>query len=70
MTQKINNLKSLNTLGLHAFCKSLEIVDKEQDLITLIKDSRKKFIILGEGSNVILDAPIDSPFEVLYLSID
>ena len=64
MTQNILNLKSFNTLGLNAYCKSLEILEKEQDIKTLIKDSNDKFIILGEGSNVILDAPIESPFEV------
>ena len=64
MTQNIRNLKRFNTLGLNAYCKSLEILEKEQDIKTLIKDSNDKFIILGEGSNVILDAPIDSPFEV------
>ena len=64
MTQNILNLKRFNTLGLNAYCKSLEILEKEQDIKTLIKDSNDKFIILGEGSNVILDAPIDSPFEV------
>ncbi len=67
MTQNILNLKSFNTLSLNAYCKSIEIVEKEQDLKTLIKDSKNKFIILGEGSNVILDAPIDSPFEVPIL---
>ena len=64
MTQNILNLKRFNTLGLNAYCKSLEIIEKEQDIKTLIKDSRNTFIILGEGSNVILDAPIESPFEV------
>ena len=64
MTQNILNLKRFNTLGLNAYCKSLKIIEKEQDIKTLIKDLRNKFIILGEGSNVILDAPIESPFEV------
>ena len=64
MTQGILNLKRFNTLGLNAYCKSLEIVENEQDIKTLVKDSKNKFIILGEGSNVILDAPIESPFEV------
>ena len=64
MTQNILNLKKFNTLGLNAYCKSLEILEKEQDIKTLLKDSNGKFIILGEGSNVILDAPIESPFEV------
>ena len=64
MTQNILNLKRFNTLGLHAYCKSLEIVEKEQDLKTLTRDLKNKFIILGEGSNVILDAPIESPFKV------
>ena len=64
MTQNILSLKRFNTLGLNAYCKTLEIIEKEQDVKTLIKDSKKKFIILGEGSNVILDAPIESPFEV------
>ena len=64
MTQNILNLKKFNTLGLNAYCKSLEILEKEQDIKTLIKNSNDKFIILGEGSNVILDAPIESPFEV------
>ena len=64
MTQNILNLKKFNTLGLNAYCKSLEILEKEQDIKTLIKNSNDKFIILGEGSNVILDAPIESPFKV------
>ena len=64
MTQNIFNLKRFNTLGLNAYCKSLEIIEKERDIKTLFKNSRNKFIILGEGSNVILDAPIESPFEV------
>ena len=64
MTQNIFNLKRFNTLGLNAYCKSLEIIEKERDIQTLFKDSRSKFIILGEGSNVVLDAPIESPFEV------
>jgi len=64
VTQNIRNLKNFNTLGLHAYCKSLEIVEKEQDLKTLTRDLKNKFIILGEGSNVILDAPIESPFKV------
>ena len=64
MTQNIFNLKRFNTLGLNAYCKSLEIIEKERDIKTLFKDSRNKFIILGEGSNVVLDAPIESPFEV------
>ena len=64
MTQNILNLKSFNTLRLNAYCTSLEIIEKEQDIKSLIRDSKNKFIVLGEGSNVILDAPIDSPFEV------
>ena len=64
MTNKLVNLKSFNTLGLNAFCKSLKIIENEGDIETLIKDSKKKFIVLGEGSNIILDAPINSPFDV------
>ena len=64
MTQNIFNLKRFNTLGLNAYCKSLEIIEKERDIKTLFKNSKNKFIILGEGSNVILDAPIESPFKV------
>ncbi|MDA9688928.1 UDP-N-acetylmuramate dehydrogenase [Betaproteobacteria bacterium] len=64
MTQNIFNLKRFNTLGLNAYCRNLEIIEKERDVKTLIKDSKNKFIILGEGSNVILDAPIESPFKV------
>ena len=44
MTQNILNLKSFNTLGLNAYCKSLEIIEKEQDIKTLIKDSKTNLL--------------------------
>ena len=42
MTQNLLNLKRFNTLGLNAYCKSLEIIEKEQDIKTLIKDLKNK----------------------------
>ena len=48
MTNKLINLKRFNTLGLNAFCESLNIIEHERDLVALIKNT-KNFIVLGEG---------------------
>ena len=45
MTQNILNLKNSNTLGLNAYCKTLEIVEKEQisfGQIPMVKNPNKK----------------------------
>ena len=45
MTQNILNLKRFNTLGLNAYCKSLEIIEKEQ--VYDVREEMQKQLILG-----------------------
>jgi UDP-N-acetylmuramate dehydrogenase len=57
----LKNLKNFNKLKLDAFCSELRTIRAEQDLLNFV-NKKNEIIILGEGSNVVLDAPSYRPF--------
>lgn len=58
MLKKNFNLKPYNSYGIEAFCAKAYFPESEKDLIGLFKkEKEEKFIVLGNGNNIILSRP-------------
>ena len=71
ITYKENvSLKNYNTYKVNTFCSYLVFPKDEEELITIIKKAKKEkinYLILGNGSNIILSKPY---FEGIVIKLD
>lgn len=60
-TKKRFSLKTHNTFGVAALCEDFIVIEDETQLFTLYEDGafEKKFMVLGEGSNVLFTKDYD-----------
>ncbi len=71
LKDKLFNIKEFNSLKIDIFCSEIIRLKKIESLINLSLRLIDKKIIIGEGTNIIIDAPKDNPvkFPVIFNQI-